>query len=202
MNTCLKCGSQCENKYCSPNCFNEHKKQKSSKNCLCCGKTWYRKSVSRKQSKYSSSKFHNCFCSKQCAKKYSEFECSRKARCRCGKATGQSGIYVCQECKLTSDWDALGDFSKCVRVCFDEPLSRWDRRCRNAVQSLKIRCVAIIGKETKENGVVTWDECVARQWKAMQRRAHQRDKQSWSKRVQNAVNLLGKRQRRKQLPQS
>lgn len=207
MKACIHCKEEFESvnntKFCSHKCSADHQRAAASKNCLCCGKTWYRHSISRKKSKYDSSKYHNCFCSKQCAKKYSEFECARKARCRCGKPTGQSRVEICQDCRIISaDRSELGEYANCIRSCFDTRPTGWDRRCHAATQSLKIRQHTKTGKEKQRKAGDTWDEAIQKQWKAMRQRIKQRGKQGWSKRIQNAVNLLGKRQRRKQLPQS
>lgn len=113
MKSCKRCGLSVKddrNKYCSVECRYAQMRQNASRMCLCCGKMWYRHEVTRKQSKYKTSRFHNCFCSRQCAKKYVTWETDRGARCNdCGKATGDGDAVKCEECKLPplNTWDRL-----------------------------------------------------------------------------------------------
>ncbi len=203
MAVCGHCKEEFENinntTFCSSKCFAEQKRTEASKNCLCCGKTWYRHSISKKKSKYATSKYHNCFCSKACAKKYQEYECGRKARCRCGKPTGESRVNVCTTCKSASEWAELGPFSDCIGTVFLDSPNDWEKRCHNAASSLRIRNATTTGREKNKTKGLTWTQVEQREWTALIERCRQRNAAPWQKRIQNAVNLLGKRQRRKQL---
>lgn len=206
MGNCEHCGKAIDRnettRFCGKECYSAFKRSKASKDCMCCGKTWYRHGVTRKQSKYATSRFHNCFCSKRCAKKYQEFECGRKARCRCGLPTGESRVEICEKCRAGINLSALGAFSKCVGDVFDGMQNEWNKRCSNAVQSLKIRQSTRVGKEKQRKVVSTWEESILNQWKSMMVRVRHRNTIGWMSRIRNAVNLLGKRQRRKQQQQN
>lgn len=165
MSACLKCGNECENKYCSANCFNKHKKQKASRCCLCCGKTWYRKDGSRKQPKGKASiRFHNAFCSRKCAWRYKNAESDRKARCvTCRKPTGMAAVTKCVQCRSGDEWEKAirSALRRAVRI---EKCDPWMVKIASLIRinefrgetSRRVTTHLVIGVNEKRGSVVKW----------------------------------------------
>lgn len=146
----------------------------ADRNCLCCGKTWYRHSISRKKPKCGSSKLHNAFCSKRCAKKHMSWECNRRARCEgCGKATGDFRTANCEACRARLSRvtrDSMGPWADALSRGMSAIRSRqwergrsdeWERRIQGALTSLRKRARTSVGRPLKRKVASSWEECIA-----------------------------------------
>ena len=79
-------------RFCSRQCYFKWISDNARKwSCLCCSKSF----------KVRSGRHSGIYCSRQCAKRYLAWENARKARCRCGKATGKRDA-ICVDCKVGS----------------------------------------------------------------------------------------------------
>ena len=169
--------------------------------CMCCGKAWSGHRLYRKNPKTESSKHHNAFCSRQCAKKYLAWESDKNARCgTCGKATGKNGINLCKQCDQRNDWSALGSFASIAWDAFGHEQDPWEKRCNSAAVSLKIRQQTQAGMSSSRKDGNSWDMTIKRELSLMIQRAKMRCQMGWEAKICNAANLLSKRQRRKRRP--
>ena len=198
---CKNCGEGFDGSeggvYCSKKCHAKFMRDEKSCVCLFCCTVFYRYSLSRKVSKHASSKYHNRFCSRRCAKQLVSRESNLNARCSCGKLIGRVGA-KCEDCTCAPRWAELGEWANGIRGAFDAPQTEWSRRCCSAVTSLNRRHRDRVGTQPKLKARSTWEESIKSSMMLMLLRTKNRLMTGWKLRASNAANLLGKRARRVQ----
>jgi hypothetical protein len=182
------------NRFCSKGCHAEWKRREVSRSCLFCSKTFYRRSLSRKQPKPGSSVvMHNAFCSKKCAKKFTAYEAARKARCKCGMKTGAIET-TCLNCKKRRAWE---------RWCFNESNKTygfghvektWHEKLCSMINANRYREPKIQTKKTKKTRIVTWDQSCKTMKTTLRRKTKVKQ---WDKKIHNWLTNSRKRMNRK-----
>lgn len=139
--------------------------------CLFCGKQWERR-------------YRNTFCSRKCAKQQQHWESSRRARCVCGKATGEDGAR-CIQCKP----QRIGEWAAIASRAFSKTPGPWEYRSTKAIASMRRR-PRTQAQVKLMRSKRTW-QSVAKSFLG----DHCKTIDPWEKRAMSAISLLAKRRR-------
>ena len=195
---CKQCEKQFDaghsQKWCSKECYAEWRRDKASRDCVCCGKTWYHARVSRVKAKRSTSRYYNCFCSTACSYRFLTWEANRKARCKCGKATGQQRA-KCVDCQPTYKWDELGEWAKGIRRAFNRTPTDWERRIASAASELRNRNMRGPRLELwTRKRVTTWLQSIKKGLSLLKAiRVKERNRTAWTLKLETSVGNLRRR---------
>ena len=100
--------SKDQGRFCSIECYQQDSKRKVY-SCQCCSKSF----------KVYGGGSSGLFCSRQCSGKYKSWASDRKARCKCGLATGDRNTKYCQQCRVRRrDQQIPKEFRKCINHAY------------------------------------------------------------------------------------
>jgi hypothetical protein len=158
--------------------------------CLCCGKPKQTKNRRKKTSRHWSEN-SGAFCGHECYAKHKAWMAARKARCKCGVATGLQRA-ICGKCKDREKWKL---FAKVAMARLTHTPDEWLMRAQWAAMSLKLRA-----RDTAENKHIrnqkeckTWIEAARHAMSRAKLRQSRPGRSQWVKRADTAARNIRRR---------